>query len=53
MPPLSRANIEQTYFDREFGAFFRIDTGWITPFEPENAQADIFSKPYLQLVYYL
>lgn len=53
MPPLSRANIEQTYFDQEFGAFFRIDTGWISPLNEDQATEDIFSTPYLQLMYYL
>jgi hypothetical protein len=53
VPPLSRANIEQTYFDQEFGAFFRINTGWISPFYEDQAWNDIFSKPYLQLMYYL
>jgi len=33
VPPASRANIEQTYFNENFGAFYRIDTGWLTPFE--------------------
>ena len=53
MPPLSRANVEQSYVDQEFGAFFRIDTGWVTPFAPEDANADIFLQEYLELVYWL
>ena len=53
MPPLSRANVEQTYFDTEFGAFFRINTGWITPFKSDEANYDLFQTQYLNLVYYL
>jgi hypothetical protein len=41
------------YFDEQFGAFFRIDTAWIVPFESSQAQDDIFQKQYLNLVYYL
>lgn len=33
VPPASRANIEQTYFTEQFGAFFRIDTAMIVPYE--------------------
>jgi hypothetical protein len=53
VPPLSRANVEQTYFDTEFGAFFRINTGWITPFKSDEANYDLFQTQYLNLVYYL
>ena len=55
MPPQSRANVEQTYFTKEFGAFFRINTGWITPLNPTgNAEEDdLFRHPYLDLTYYL
>ena len=42
MPPASRAAIEQDYFAKEFGFFFRIDTGWITPLNEEDAHVDIF-----------
>jgi Niemann-Pick C1 protein len=53
VPPASRANVEQEYFNEEFGAFYRIDTGWIVPFESSEAQTDIFKKEYLNLVYLL
>ena len=53
MPPASRAAVEQDYFAKEFGFFFRINTGWITPLESKDANADIFDKAYLNLVYYL
>ena len=53
MPPASRAAIEQDYFAKEFGFFFRINTGWITPLNAEDAHADIFQKQYLNLLYYL
>lgn len=53
VPPNSRANIEQTYFTEQFGAFFRIDTAWIVPYETAQADHDIFQKPYLNLLYYL
>ena len=53
MPPASRAAVEQDYFAKEFGFFFRINTGWITPLEEKDKHADIFQKPYLNLVYYL
>jgi len=55
VPEGSRANVEQTYFAKEFGFFFRINTGWITPFEttaPVNT-TDLFTVPYLDLVYEL
>jgi len=50
VPPLSRANVEQTFFNEEFGAFFRINTGWITPFNKDQAQHDLFTTQYLNLV---
>lgn len=53
MPPASRAAVEQDYFAKEFGFFFRINTGWVTPLEEKDKHADIFAKPYLNLLYYL
>ena len=53
VPPASRAAVEEDYFAKEFGFFFRINTGWITPLEEKDKDADIFQKPYLNLVYYL
>jgi hypothetical protein len=53
VPPASRANVEQEYFNEEFGAFYRIDTSWIVPFDSENANYDLFQKPYLNLVAFL
>jgi hypothetical protein len=45
--------VEQNFFDKEFGAFFRINTGWISPLNPAQANDDIFQNQYLNLVYYL
>jgi Niemann-Pick C1 protein len=53
VPPASRANVEQSYFAKEFGFFFRINTGWITPLHEDQADHDIFDKPYLSLLYEL
>jgi Niemann-Pick C1 protein len=53
VPPASRANVEQEYFNEEFGAFYRIDTAWIVPNYPADANNDLFQKEYLNLVYYL
>lgn len=55
VPAASRAAVEQSYFTKEFGAFFRINTGWITPLNPTgNAEEDdLFRHPYLDLTYYL
>jgi len=41
------------YFNEEFGAFYRIDTAWIVPFESADANHDLFQKQYLNLVYFL
>ena len=46
MPAESRANVEQAYFAEKFGFFFRIDTGWITPYDNDLSD-DIFGHPYL------
>jgi Niemann-Pick C1 protein len=53
VPPASRSNVEQEYFNEQFGAFYRIDTAWIVPFHEEDANADLFQKEYLNLLYYL
>ena len=53
MAPDSRSNIEQTYFIDKFGAFFRINTIWLTPGVNEDKNADVFQKGYLELLYYL
>jgi len=53
VPPASRANVEQQYFDKEFGAFFRINTGWMSPLNEAQANEDIFQRPYLELLYWL
>ncbi len=45
--------MEQTYFAREFGAFFRINTGWITPLNEDQANDDLFQTQYLNLLYWL
>lgn len=42
MPPTSRANIEQIYFNEQFGAFFRINTFFISPLNKEDSDADLF-----------
>jgi Niemann-Pick C1 protein len=37
----------------KFGAFFRINTIWLTPGVGEDPDTDIFQKGYLELLYYL
>lgn len=37
----------------KFGAFFRINTLWLTPGAGEDADADVFQKAYLELLYHL
>ena len=51
--PDSRSSIEQNYFIDKFGAFFRINTIWLTPGINEPHDADVFQKGYLELLYYL
>ena len=53
--PASRSAVEQDYFAREFGFFFRINTGWISPMDPtgDPVEDNIFGHPYLDLLYYL
>ena len=55
MPPASRAAVEQDYFAKEFGFFFRINTGWISPYEAtgDPVKDNLFKHPYLDLNYYL
>ena len=40
--PQSQANVEQSYVIDKFGAFFRINTIWLTPGKGEDPDADIF-----------
>lgn len=49
MPAKSRANVEQSYFAKEYGFFFRIDTGWITPLN-NDLEFDVFGHPYLDML---
>ena len=51
--PKSQANIEQSYVIEKFGAFFRINTIWLTPGENEDPDTDIFQKGYLEMLYHL
>ncbi len=53
VPPSSRANIEQEYFDNHFGDFFRINAMWFSPLEEKDKDIDVFTKPYLELAYFL
>ena len=55
VPDASRAAVEQDYFAKEFGFFFRINTGWISPMNPTgDAVADnVFKHPYLDMVQHL
>ena len=53
VPPNSRANLEQNYFQDKFGPFFRINTIWLTPGVDQDPDADIFQKGYLELLYQL
>ena len=50
VPPSSRANIEQTFFNEQFGDFFRINTFFISPLNEEDSDADIFQKPYIEML---
>lgn|ERR1719223_1099618 len=52
VPPASRANVEQEYFAKEFGFFFRIDTAWITPLYPTGVAVEdnMFKHPYMDYV---
>lgn len=40
--PESRSNLEQSYVIDKFGAFFRINTLWLTPGVDQDKNADIF-----------
>lgn len=40
--PTSRSNMEQNYVIDKFGAFFRINTIWLTPGKGQDNNADIF-----------
>ncbi len=51
--PDSRSNLEQSYVIDKFGAFFRINTIWLTPGPGQDPDADIFQKGYLELLYHL
>ena len=53
VPPTSRANKEQSYFDNNFGPFFRINAMWMVPFNEADEKEDIFLKPYLELAWFL
>ena len=48
MPKDSRPNKEQDYFQKKFGAFFRTNQLIFRP--ADNADIDLFDKPYLALV---
>mmetsp|Transcript_30122 Transcript_30122/g.29400 ORF Transcript_30122/g.29400 Transcript_30122/m.29400 type:complete len:168 (-) Transcript_30122:285-788(-) len=53
VPPASRANIEQNFFNEHFGAFYRIDTFYLTPKDEANKGYDLFQKPYLEILWYI
>lgn len=53
VPTKSRSNIEQTFFNEQFGAFFRINTLFIAPKQAEDADEDVFLTPYLELLFHL
>ena len=53
VPQTSRANIEQEYFLQHFGAFFRINTIYLTPLEEDKETQDIFKTEYIELLYHL
>ena len=53
VPPASRANREQDYFQEKFGPFFRINTIWLTPGVGQDEDADIFQSGYLEMLYHL
>ena len=41
------------YFNQHFGAFWRINTFYITTLNGEDHGKDIFQTPYLELLYYV
>lgn len=55
VPPKSRANVEQEYFNKEFGAFFRINTGWLSPTSPtgDPVKDNIFKHPYMDYMAFM
>jgi Niemann-Pick C1 protein len=56
VPPTSRANIEQNLFKDKFGAFFRINTLWLSPDQLKSKtdpNEDIFKQGYMELLWYL
>mmetsp|Transcript_19334 Transcript_19334/g.13995 ORF Transcript_19334/g.13995 Transcript_19334/m.13995 type:complete len:93 (+) Transcript_19334:6-284(+) len=42
VPPDSRANVEQNYFNEHFGAFYRINTFYMIPAADSDQGKDIF-----------
>jgi len=53
VPKESRANIEQEYFMKHFGSFFRINEVFMVPADEEKSTQDIFRPAYLNLLYHL
>jgi hypothetical protein len=49
----ARANVEQNYFNEHFGAFYRINTFYLLPNDDADKGHDLFTKPYLELMYIL
>ena len=48
MPKDSRPNLEQIYFQKRFGSFFRTNQLIFRP--KDNSEQDIFDKKYLALI---
>jgi hypothetical protein len=44
--------VEQSFFNEQFGAFYRVNTLFMTPLAPEDNYKDIFQKPYLELLFH-
>ena len=48
----SRGNLEQEYFNKHFGQFFRINQFILrTPDYIDDSKVDLFEKPYLDVIY--
>ena len=47
----SRGNVEQIYFNEEFGYFFRINQFILRTRNAKDNQIDLFQKPYLDMIY--
>jgi Niemann-Pick C1 protein len=47
----SRGNVEQTYFNEQFGFFFRINQMILRCRDAKDIDIDVFQPPYLEMIY--